>query len=105
MPRFDFSLRDRHSLKWHLNSLTIRDRAEDKNLDKVWTALKLDDIITKPNTDPDALDVAKVPYELTVDERDHLITWLDQPKMGAMSRLLRDVDKALLKSRDEEPSA
>jgi hypothetical protein len=65
MPAFN-----RDALKWHFFGLTLQDRAEDKLLDKVWAALRLDEISSKSTTDPDSLDMSKVPYELTPDERD-----------------------------------
>jgi hypothetical protein len=95
MPTFDFSVRDRHALKWHFLSITVRDRNEDKALDKIWTALRLDEVASKATTDPDSLDATKAPYEMSADDRDALIGFLDQPKMGGMSRLLREVDKML----------
>lgn len=100
MSKIDLSYRDRHALKWHLNGITSKGREDDRKLDRLWDALKLDVVTTKPNVDSDTLDVTPATYELTKAERDDLIDWLNTPKMGAMSRLVHDIDRRLLKARD-----
>jgi hypothetical protein len=100
MSRLDLSYRERHGLKWHLNGITTKGREEDRKLDHLWEALKLDAVTTKSNIDPETLDVTPVTYELSKAERDDLIEWLNTPKLGAMSRILSAIDKRLLKARD-----
>ncbi|HEV3059693.1 MAG TPA: hypothetical protein VGY48_15690 [Vicinamibacterales bacterium] len=105
MAKIDLSQRDRHALKWHLNGIRTKDRVEDKALDRVWKALKLDDIVTKSDADPATLDITPVTYdELTSADRDQLIEWMNAPKLGIMSRLLRAIDERLITSRDGDNS-
>jgi hypothetical protein len=101
MAKIDLSLRDRHGIKWHLNIQQF-DRAEGRRLDKVFDALKLDNVTTTQQADPATLDVALVEYELTSDERDFLIDNLQKPAMGYIKRLLSPIERALIKSRDGE---
>jgi len=105
MAKIDLSQRDRHAIKWHLNGITTKDRVEDRALDRIWKALKLDDIVTPANADTNTLDVTPVMYdEMTSADRDLLIEWMGRPKLGVMSRLLRGIDDRLLKARDGEPN-
>jgi hypothetical protein len=100
MAKIDLSLRERHAIKWHLNTIQFPTHAERKKLDSVWEALKLDNFSTKQNQDPDTIDVAPVSYELSSTQRDYLIEWLNAPMLGIMGRLISAAEARLIKSRD-----
>ena len=101
---FTLSERERWGLKWHLNALPQNDRVSRRRLDRVWDALKLDDPLPPVNAPIDSVDAAETfPVELTSDERDALIDWLDKPMNGALARVLSALDRRLVKSRDGGP--
>lgn len=105
MANFDLSPRDRHALKWHLNGVRVNDRVEGRRLDRIWAALRLDDVATTQDVPPEKISAVTTAYPLGDEERDQLITWLDTPRLGVMSRLLSAIDRMLLKSRDGEADA
>jgi hypothetical protein len=100
MPKIDLSQRERHAIKWHLNTIQYPTHADRKKLDSVWEALKLDNLPTKQNQDPDLLDVTPISYDLTSTQRDYLIEWLNHPMLGIMGRLISGAEGRLIKSRD-----
>lgn len=75
-------------------------------MDRIWTALHLDDAGDRA---AEALNNANFPwsleqkeYEITSDQRDQLIEWLNHPMTNFISRILGPVYDALEKSRDGE---
>ena len=73
--------------------------------DRIWSKLRLDDVATKPDTDPSTISPVTGTFELLDDERDKLIDWLAAPQMGSMRRLLSAIDRALIKSQLGEAEA
>lgn len=104
MAKIDLSLRDRHGIKWHLN-LQQFDRGEGRRLDRVFDALKLDNVTTAQQADPSIMDVALVSYEITDDERDFLIENVQKTALGYMKRLLGPIERTLIKMRDSQAAA
>lgn len=98
------SPRDRFSLYAHLNPLPVSGRQEQRRMDRLWSALKLDEIddicASQPETRSSQFTLQKQEYEITSDQCDYLIDALDRPMTAAMSRMLLPIGEALLKSRD-----
>jgi hypothetical protein len=95
------SARERHAIKWHLNARDPSGHEERRYIDRVWSALALDDVATDGKADVFAIDDdTRSPYQITAEERDALIYWLGLPKRGVMSRMLRRLDQQLARDTD-----
>jgi hypothetical protein len=106
MARIDLSPRERFSIFILLNPMSVPNRAEGRKLDRVWTAINLDEIVElarKGSTTETAFaEDPSVEYQLTSDERDSLIDYLDRQMTGGMARILVKVGNELIRSRDGE---
>lgn len=107
MAKIDLTDRERFALFVQLNSMQVKDRAEGRRLDKVWVALNLDAVAETArrgaNSDGSFDHEARATYELTSDQRDSLIEYLDKPMTGGMARLIVRIGDELLRSRDGAP--
>lgn len=73
--------------------------------DRVWSKLRLDDVASKPDVDPSTISGVTAPFELLEEERDKLIDWLAATQLGSMRRLLSEIDRMLIRSRDGDAEA
>jgi|HubBroStandDraft_5_1064220.scaffolds.fasta_scaffold135908_2 hypothetical protein len=104
MTKVTLSARDRFSLYAHLNVLPVTGRQEQRQADRLWTSLKLDEIgnICNSQKETRSSDFSndKQDYEVTSDQRDYLIDAFEKPMTMSLSRLLFPIAEALRKSRD-----
>lgn len=107
MAEIKLSARDRFALYVHINPQPVAGRAEQRKLDRLWSALALDPIaaVCEPKREGSRstdFDDEKKPIELTSDMRDQLIDLLDRPMTGGLSRLLGPISAELIRARDGE---
>lgn len=120
MAKISLTDRQRYALVAHLNRVSCTSRAEQRAIDRIFSApqgdesngLDLDPIALQCDaatslprlTDFDNETVRE--YSLTSDTRDHLITFLEPtpqaPMAGGMARQLSAISAALIRSRDGE---
>ena len=103
--------RERFVLFWVLNDSPVSGgRAEVRKLDRLWSALKLDEVaalsLKRTQATAEMLDHdTRRDFELTSEQRDHLIAYCDTPALqGWAARLLYRLAGELMKARDGEGS-
>lgn len=114
MARANATERDRWVLYQMMNGNSPGSRAERLKMDRLWAALKLDEVAAKveqypPQSvlDPKLFDHdARVEYEVTSDQRDVLIEFLGKPGLTMSGhRIVRELETDLIKARDGDAAA
>lgn len=111
MAKIYASPRERFALFLILNPMQHNNRQERKRADRIFDALELGaigDTVDRLGGQTTHLGFSPIDgkdYELTSDQRDLLISFLDRPVSLAIGRLVKRLESDLIKGRDGESSA
>lgn len=105
MSKLSLSERERYTLFHHFNVQPVNGRAEQRRVDKLWSILDLDAIALHCEGSkemPRATDFSdeRREYELSDDQRDMMIDYLDRPMTSGLSRYLFPIGNELIRQRD-----
>lgn len=114
MAKVTATERERWVLYQVLNPMGHANRAERRKVDRIWDALRLDEIGDKTQLyapgaqiDPRIFSAEEpATFELTSDQRDYVIDLLDKPGLTTSGgRMLRRFEAEIIKGRDGDAAA